>query len=108
MNTGSLAPEAMFVIITSLSLQKTGRQQRHLAFDALYVLTYAERPTTLWSRNYHDTYFTEEETETKRNYLALVFSQLLSSVYFPLGPWRKKTITGIPRPSPSNSILKHY
>lgn len=79
MNIGSLAPETMFVIITSLLFpkkkKKTGRQERHLAFDAFYVLTYAELRTTLWSRNYYYIYFTKGGT--KMNYLALVFSQLL-------------------------------
>lgn len=78
MHIGSPAPETMFVIITSLLFQKkkkTGRQERHLAFDALYVLTYAELRTTLWSRNNYYIYFTKGGT--KRNYLALVFSQLL-------------------------------
>lgn len=77
MNIGSLAPETMFVIITSLLFpkKKTGRQERHLAFNAFYVLTYAELRTTLWSRNNYYIYFTKGGT--KRNYLALVFSQIL-------------------------------
>ena len=62
-----------YIII--VSKKKTGRQERHLAFDAFYVLTYAELRTTLWSRNYYYIYFTKGGT--KMNYLALVFSQLL-------------------------------
>lgn len=92
--------EAMFVTITSLCLPKTGGQQRHLAFDASCVLTHAELPTALWSRNNDYIHFAREDTEAQGNYLALVFFQLLSSVYVPLGPWReKKTITGVPQVS---------